>query len=381
MEDKDVSLTEQIYQELMDGLETGLDWAHFLAKYGASKGPLYNAFGRFQRDMEPKFKALAEVQTKLDQSGLALDQLDQQIKEAESSLAPLEEKENALNEGIEALETKLTEKSDLLEHAGELGKLGFDIERLKQLRDALREIGAKQGLKGREAVPKFFDYLKDYEAVLGAKALLEGLQTKIETQKLQAVNLQAKEKTLRRKHDELKETIKAMQALVRCGVKAEQIVSWSGIVSKLGGPEELEKQLGDYKTIRELLNARKGETEGYELKLTKAKSELETLEREGAKIEARIDALKVAGVKQLEAMTEATTKQLKAAAASEIKEAQDLVREIRSVFATLLTQLDRLSEKAVHLGEEIERSKQEIQKCEGIKAALESHAVAAEAEK
>lgn len=66
-------------------------------------------------------------------------------------------------------------------------------------------------------------------------------------------------------------------------------------------------------------------------------------------------------------------------AASEIKEAQDVAREIRGEFATFLTQLDKLSEKAVHLGEEIERSKQKLEKYEGVKAALESHAITAEA--
>ena len=41
-----MSLTDEIYTELMDGLQKGLDWQHFLAKYGASKEPLYNALGR-----------------------------------------------------------------------------------------------------------------------------------------------------------------------------------------------------------------------------------------------------------------------------------------------------------------------------------------------
>ena len=117
------------------------------------------------------------------------------------------------------------------------------------------------------------------------------------------------------------------------------------------------------------------------MRLTKAQSQAEILEKERARIEARIDALKVAGVKQLEAMAEATEKQLKAVAASEIKEAQDVAREIRAAFATFLTQLDRLAEKAVYLGEELEKSKQELQKYEGVKNALESHAVAAETEK
>jgi len=386
MDDK--SLTDKIYQELVDGLETGLDWPCLLAKHGASKGPLYNAIGRFFKDMEPKVRELNEVQAKLgaaglelDQAGLKLDSLDQKIKEAGSSLALLEESKNALNEGIETLETKLTEKSNLLKHAGELGKLGFDIERLRQLREALTEIGAKSGLTGKEAVSKFFDDLKDYEAVLEAKALLEGLQTQIETKKLQAEKWQAKEEALRRKYDDLTEVIGATDTLLKCGVKSEQVVSWNKIVSIVGDPKELEKELGDYKTIRELLNVRKEEAAACQLRLTKVQSQAEILEKERAKIQAAIDALKVAGLKELQAMTEEAAKQLKVVAANEIREAQIVGQEVRKEFANYFVQLNKLLEKAIHLGEEIEKSKQELQKYEGVKNTLESHAVAAEAEK
>ena len=389
MEDKTVSLTEQIYAELMDGLKTGsLDWTAFTAKHRASKGPLYNAVGQFIRDMEPKVRELAAVQAKLgdaglklDEAGLTLDELDRRIKEAESGLAPLEETKNALNEGIETLETKLAEKNNLLEHAGELEKLSFDIERLRQLREALTEIGAKSGLKGKEAVSRFFDDLKDYEGVLGAELQLKGLQTQIETKTLEAGNWQAKGETLRRKHDDLKEDIAAVRYLRTRNIKVGQLVVWQRILNQFETVEQFEGSLARYGDMTKLLNVRKEELAAYQLRLTKAQSQAETLEKERARIEARIDALKVAGVKQLEAMTEATEKQLKAVAASEIKEAQDVAQKIRSEFATFLTQLDSLSEKAVHLGEEIERSKQELQKYERVKDALESHAVAAETEK
>ena len=142
-----MSLTDEIYRELVDGLRTGLDYTHFQAKYRNSKGPFYNAFGRLTRDMEPKVRELGGVQAKLDAAGLTLDQLYQQIKEAEASLAPLEEEKNALNERIETLEVKLAEKSELIKHAGELGKLGFNSERLRQLRETLTDIGAKSGFK------------------------------------------------------------------------------------------------------------------------------------------------------------------------------------------------------------------------------------------
>ena len=389
MNNKDLSLTHQIYQELVDGLKTGsLDWTAFTAKHRASKGPLYNAVGQFIRDMEPKVRELAAVQAeldaaglRLDQAGLTLDELDQRRKEAKDNVASLEERKNTLNQQTETLETKLAEKSEVIKQAGELGKLGFNIERLRQLREALTEIGAKHGLKGKEAVSKFFDDLKDYEAVLEAEALLQGLQTQVETKKLEAEKWQAEEEALKRKHNDLKEDIAAVRYLRTRNIKVGQLVVWQRTLNQFETVEQFEESLARYGDMTKLLNVRKEELAACQLRLTKAKSQAEILEKERARIEARIDALKVAGVKQLEAMTEAAGKQLKAVAASEIKEAQDAAREIRSEFATFLTQLDRLAEKAVHLGEEIERSKQELQRYEGVKNALESHAIAAETEK
>ncbi|MBA7569888.1 hypothetical protein ES708_11630 [subsurface metagenome] len=183
MESKTLSLTDEIYTELVAGLKTGLDWTRFLAQHGASKGPLYNAIGRFFSDMEPKVRALGEIQASLDQAEFRLDQLDRQIKEAGGNVAQLEGKGNTLSEQTKTLETKLAEKNELLKHAGELEKLDFGTERLRQLQGNLVEIGAKYGLKGKEAVTKFFNTLKDYEGILGAESQLKGLQDQIETRK------------------------------------------------------------------------------------------------------------------------------------------------------------------------------------------------------
>ncbi|GAI13579.1 unnamed protein product, partial [marine sediment metagenome] len=92
----------------------------------------------------------------------------------------------------------------------------------------------------------------------------------------------------------------------------------------------------------------------------------------GTKIEASIDALKVAGVKELKAMTEATEKQLKAMVATQIRETrvvgQGVGKELDNLLATqiketravgqvvkneldnLFAQLDALGEKAIGVG-------------------------------
>jgi chromosome segregation ATPase len=379
-----MSLTDEIYRELCDGLEKGLDWQQFLAKHSASKGPLYNAIGRFFTEVGTKIAALKEeknrVQNELKQASLTMDSLDQKIKEVESNIASLEDRENGLNGQVETLEAKLAEKSELVKHLAELEKLGFDSKRLMQLQEALKEIGMKHGLRGQQTVDKFFDDLRDYESVLGAELQLKGFQTQIETKKLEAENWKAKEEALKRKHDDLKGAIEAVHALRTRGIKASQIIAWHRVLSRFQTVEEFDQGLAQYGDMTNLLKAKKEETESYELRLVEAQSQVETLEKDRAKLEGAIDALRVAGVKELKAMSGEATKQLKVIAASEIRETQAVGQEVRSEFSNFFAQLDALVRKVFEIGQEFERTRQKLQKYEGVKAALESHAAASEAD-
>ena len=377
-----MSLTDEIYTELMDGLEKGLDWQGFLAKYGNTKGPLYNALGKALQEIKAQVTALGEkgakLREELDQAGPTLDSLNHQIKEAESTLTSLEDRENALNEQIETLETKLAEKSQFIKQVGELEELGFDIQRLRQLKDALTGLGAKHGLKGRETVAKFFDDLNNYGAVLEAEFQLKGLQTQIETKKLEAENWQAKEEALRRRHDNLKEVLGAVHALRTRGIKVSQVVTWHQILNRIETVEQFNQSLAQYGDVTKLLNARKEETESYESRLAQVQSQVETLEKERAKIEGAIEALKVAGIEQVKTIAQAAEKQLKAVAAREMREIETVGREARNQFSNRFTQLDELLEGISQAGQKLERLKQELQKYERVKDALESHAVASE---
>ena len=380
-----MSLTDEIYLELLDGLEKGLDWQRFLAKYSTSKGPLYNAIGRLFTEVGPRIAALNEerkqVQEKLDQAELTLDSFTPKTREAESNIASLEDRENVLDEQVEAQEAKLAEMSELAMHLAELERLGFDSERLKQLQEALGEIGAKHGLRSKEAVSKFFEDLKDYGAVLGARLQLKGLQTQIETKKLEAENWQAKEEAFRRKHNDLKEDVGAVHALNARGIKTSQIITWNKVLSRFQTVEQFEQSLAQYGDMAKLLEAGKEEAQSYELRSANAQGQVEALEKKGAKIEGSIDALKVAGVRELKAMTEEATKQLKAVAAREIKEAQAVGQEVRREFNNYFTQLDSLTKRVFEIGQEFERKEEELQKYGGVKEVLDSHAQESEAGK
>ena len=351
-----MSKTDEIYRELRDELEKGLDWQQFLEKHSDSKGPLYNAIGRFIRDMEPKVKELSEVQGKVGAAEQRLDSLGQKIKEAERNITSLEDRKNALNKQVTTLEAELTEKSDLLKHLAELERLGFNIERLNLLRDTLRQTGEKHGLNSKETVSKFFGALKEYDLILGAEVKLQGFQTQIETKKLEVENWRAKEEALKRKHHDLKEAVEAVQTLLGKGIKVVQVITWRQILNRFETVEQFEKNLAKYGDITKLLKARREEAENCELRLAKAQGEMETMQKERAKIEGAIDTLKVAGVNQLKTMTAEAANQLKVVAAS------------------AFSQIDALAKKAFQTGEVSERNRQELQKYDGVRQVLESHA-------
>ena len=377
MENK--TLTDEIYAELLDGLKTGLDWPHFLAKHSASKGPLYNAIGRFFSAIEPKVRVLNEVQEKLDQAGLKLDSLDQRIKEAEGNLVSLEDRRNVLNEQIETLETKLAEKSEFIRQVGELGKLGFDIERLKQLREALTEIGAKHGLKAKEAVSKFFDDLKDYEAVLGAGLLLQGLQTQIETKKLEAEKWQAETEKVERRYKELKETTDAMQALLKRGVKAEQIVSWNNSLTNIGGVEELEKGLGHYKSVQELLAAKRREGKRLDMKLAKANGVVKTLKEQKMGLEGSIRTLRVSALKEIERVGQAGVERIDRVAEAGTTAVGNMGETALGKLKDALSLVDHVSARAIEVGkmlgqveEKLDKSKEVTEKTTALVSSIEA---------
>jgi len=298
-----MSATDEIYRELWDGLEKGLDWPQFLASHSTSKGPLYTAIGNFFNEIGTKIAASYEennsMQSELEQTRLTLESLEKKAKEAQHNVVSLENQQNALNEQVMTLEAKLIEKSELMKQVIELEKLSFNIEVLRQLKDTLTEIGTKYGLKGKEAVSKFFSELKDYDVKTGFEMEIHRLETITGTKKLEAEKWQAEAESSLRRYKDLSEAIASVQGLMKHGVKIEQIVSWNGIVSKLGGPRELQDNLGQYKSITELLTAKKGDIEACEERVKKLSAQVKALNEQKVEIEAAIKSLSTSGVKKI----------------------------------------------------------------------------------
>jgi len=343
-----MSLTDQIYDELLNGLTEGIDWEHFLSKYGTSKGPLYNALGRFLRDATLRVAALGEekrkAQDELNQIGLRLDSMNRRIKEAESTieaksheLSEAEEKKGSIERDIADLESKLDEKTEFIERIGEIEELCFTVDRLGQLKDLLTEIGTRQGLKGEDAISRFFDALKDYDLRCGFELEIERLDTIAETRKLEAEKWQAEAERMERRFKELKETIDAMQVLLKQGLKPEQIVSWQRILTSTAGLEAFEEGINHYGSVEKLVVAKKREGKRLDAKVAELSGRVNELKEQKAETEGSIKALRASTIAEIERVAHASLETLRAQNA----EAEGSIKTLKT---SLLNEMKEVSQ-------------------------------------
>lgn len=413
MENDTLSLADEIYSELLAGLKTGdLNWTRFLAKYSASKGLLYDAIGRFFRDMEPEISILNETQAKSDEARLQLKSLNQKTKEADKviqeknqDIVGLEEKQNTLKKQIEALESNLAQKGETLERLQELEKLDFGKEKLEALHTTLAEIGTKRGFKPEEVANAFFAELKDYDTKIGFEQELQRLAAVTEAKKVEAEKWRIEAETCETKHKELQGTISAIQSLSKSGVKPEQVVLWNNALIGVGGVEELDKGLHRYGSIEKLLAAKKREGQRLDTKIAELNGKLDTLKERKAEIEGSIKALSASAVAEIErlgqtgretlraqkAEIEGSIKTLKTSALNEMKEvSQTGVEKINKVaqagtnsigqvgetalgeLKEILSLVDELAARALEVGKAIGQDQAKLNKIKETKEKAEA---------
>lgn len=341
-----MTITDDIYRELLEGLENRADWQQFLANHSNSKGPLYNALGRVLSEIPARLTAISETieqrQAQLDDVGRRLDNLDQKMKTADKALQAkneelvrLEEKANTLKKRNELLDKQLKQKMSFSERLDELEKLGFNGDRLTTLHTKLVEMGAKRGLKPSEATQRFFADFKDYQAAQGFALEAERLESVIKTKTLEAQKWQAELDGLVRGHADLSDTITAIQGLVKGGVGAEEIKAWSQIVNKLGGPRNLQRQLEQYATMSALVAAIKKDLDGCNGKLTELEAQVKALNEQKVRIEGAIATLSAGGVKQITTVGSKAVSELRSLSTSGID-------EMTKTGDKVMTSLDRL---------------------------------------
>lgn len=305
-----MTVTDVIYGELLNGLKAGLDYDKIRLKWEKSKGPFYNALqmvlvnaGAELANLHAELKALQEKKVAAENKLAALKSeqksVETQVEAQRKSCQSWEQKASLAKGQADKLDAELGVKAKLLGQAGELQKMGFNINQFQQLRDVLVEIGTKRGLKPAEAIGSFFTDLQDYDAKTGFANEVKRLSAIAATEKLEAKKWQAEKEDIGRKYRELKEAVGAMDSLLKQGVKPEQIIGWNKIVMAVAGIDELSKDLSQYKTIKDAVAAQNKAIQTVKLEKKQLEGEIMSLKEQKAGIEGAIETLAEQGVERI----------------------------------------------------------------------------------
>jgi hypothetical protein len=202
---------------------------------------------------------------------------------------------------LQKVNGELAAKKGLLNRAAELEEMGFGPKQLQQLHETLVAIGTKRGVKPKQAIAKFFNDLQDYDAKTGFEQEVQRLDTVADTSRLEANKWQAEKETLQRAYQEKRDSVAAMESLVKQGVKTEHILAWSKVVAGMGGVEQLNRDLERYKSAKEALVAWNKEVQRLTLKREELAGEVSQLEKRKAELEGAITTLSKAGVDEIKA--------------------------------------------------------------------------------
>jgi len=125
-------------------------------------------------------------------------------------------------------------------------------------------------------------------------------------------------------------------------------------VSKAGGTEELQQELGQYKTLCEVLDAKKKETVNCEKKIRELDAKTKALNEQKAKIEAGIKSLSASGVKKIAELSEQATSGLKSLSAASVKEVTTVggqaINEVKTLLAEIRVETKRLADLKAEAG-------------------------------
>lgn len=277
-----------------------------------------------------------------------------EIEGRRQDIEALEQEEHTAKARIHELNSELDRMASLLSQAQELERMGFDSQKLQHLHDVIEEIGAKRGQKPAEAIARFFGDLDDYDTKTGFEREIQRLETIAETKRLEAEKWQAQADNLSEQYRELAEVIAAAQSLTKHGVKAEQIVSWNVIVGKVGGPAELQDELGQYKSMSELLTAKTKKIEGCDKRERELSAEIQALREQKGEIEGAIKSLSATGVKEINKLSDkvmATLESLSNNAGQEITKVGDkAITGLKSLLDEMRVETKKLADLRAEAG-------------------------------
>jgi len=265
------------------------------ARAMGSPEEVLRAIGKYRQIEELDEEVVASQRRLAEEEG----KISERIEERNQAIRDVEERERSTRDRLNQLDQEVDAKAELLARAEELEKLEFDVARLGELHSTVATIGAKHGLGREEALQRFFDGLREYDAALGFEVEAKRWETIAENKRLEGEKVKTQLETIEMRYKERVEAVDAMETLLKQGIKPEHIPLWNRILANFKGPDQFAQELEQYKGMGELIKAKRKEIERCERRVKELDAQAKALKEELAGIKGSIKTLSNSGVEEI----------------------------------------------------------------------------------
>jgi hypothetical protein len=302
------TLTEEIYEALIDGAKEPNGLASVLKEYSHSKGPFYIALAQASNTLTEKLSTISIQKQKAEQ----LDQQRQQeIKAQEQIMVGLDKSLKTKNKELDALEGKLKQAGNTLDRFKELTGLGFGVEELKKLYTLLVDIKSKEDVTTEGSVKHFFQKIDTYEKMAALElqktaAEIAIMKSKAETEKWQAQAEAAEAKCKARQT-----SINITEKWLKQGIKEADLPYWESILDRVGvSPEHLAEDIEKYGSMSKLCQDREEYYRNLEIQVKNLIAQVKGVKEERQQIGGAIKELKDKGLEEIISLTKTVENQV-----------------------------------------------------------------------
>jgi hypothetical protein len=341
------TLTDSIYDELIEGAKDPAGLPAVLKEHSNSKGPLYIALAKATNSLSEK---LNSVSTQYQNAKQEYDQRQQAIKAVEQTLVDLGISSKNKAKELADLNEKVKKTGEIVNQGKELAGLGFGMEELKKLWALLIDIKASEGETGDEAIKLFFKKINTYQKFVSLESQHKANQIAIQKAQAEVEKWKAEAKAAEAKTKARQISINIIEKWLTSGVKEKDLPHWEHILSKSGiTPEQLAGALDEYSTIEKLCHNREESAKKFETQTGNLAAQVKALKEERQQTSAAISDVREKALAEIEGMARQTLENV-------VQENQNLnqvwadihqktILEIDASSKTVLGNLQALAEK------------------------------------
>jgi len=343
---------ELIVEELLEAMDKGGDVDFVLRRHGDSRNILYQALVIVIRIAEDRLrKAVRDVAS----ARKLVETLQQQAEAMKAKNEELQERVASLEHKEAEVAATLKTKQTLLNESASLERIGFDAERLRQLRAVLERMAVERKLPLDKVTEVFFELLDRLDDPVALKIEEQRAEESLHEAKAAVERGKADARHLDEVAEARRGPIEALERLRGRGVKENDIPDWSRLLSaSRTSPKRLTQKIGQFGTLQKAVVDLKRQRDELAAEQRDRVSKVESLKEEWESVGAQLMEMRQEMLvlsmrrERIEGEAEELGDLIQFARAVTFKEAEEIRKVPPTTIFLLLTWIVYWSEETGH---------------------------------